>query len=115
MEILFAMPKLGMTMTEGKIILVAGAGGRTGRKRGLYFETETDKTSLEVDSLYSGKLLKIYYEEGSTVPVNETGCIYRRGREEIPELPAPQEPVKQDEKAKRDTCCYGNAQAKTCK
>ena len=95
-----AMPKLGMTMTEGKIIRWLAQEGAQVEKGDYIFETETDKTSLEVDSLYSGKLLKIYYEEGSTVPVNEPVAFIGAEGEEIPELPAPQEPVKQDEKAK---------------
>lgn len=95
-----AMPKLGMTMTEGKIIRWLAQEGAQVEKGDYIFETETDKTSLEVDSLYSGTLLKIYYEEGSTVPVNEPVAFIGAEGEEIPELPAPQEPVKQDEKAK---------------
>ena len=90
-----AMPKLGMTMTEGKIIRWLAQEGAQVEKGDYIFETETDKTSLEVDSLYSGKLLKIYYEEGSTVPVNEPVAFIGAEGEEIPELPAPQEPVKQ--------------------
>lgn len=95
-----AMPKLGMTMTEGKIIRWLAQEGAQVEKGDYIFETETDKTSLEVDSLYSGTLLKIYYEEGSTVLVNEPVAFIGAEGEEIPELPAPQEPVKQDEKAK---------------
>lgn len=95
-----AMPKLGMTMTEGKIIRWLAQEGAQVEKGDYIFETETDKTSLEVDSLYSGTLLKIYYGEGSTVPVNEPVAFIGAEGEEIPERPAPQEPVKQAEKAK---------------
>ncbi len=94
------MPKLGMTMTEGKIIRWLAQEGAQVEKGDYIFETETDKTSLEVDSLYSGTLLKIYYGEGSTVPVNEPVAFIGAEGEEIPERPAPQEPVKQAEKAK---------------
>lgn len=95
-----AMPKLGMTMTEGKIIRWLAQEGAQVEKGDYIFETETDKTSLEVDSLYSGTLLKIYYGEGSTVPVNEPVAFIGAEGEEIPERPAPQEPAKQAEKAK---------------
>ena len=79
------MPKLGMTMTEGKIIRWLAQEGAQVEKGDYIFETETDKTSLEVDSLYSGTLLKIYYGEESTVPVNEPVAFIGAEGEEIPD------------------------------
>lgn len=80
------MPKLGMTMSEGVIIRWLVQEGAAVEKGDYIFETETDKTSLEVDSLYSGKLLKIYFGEGETVPVNEPVAYIGEEGEEIPEV-----------------------------
>jgi dihydrolipoamide dehydrogenase len=85
------MPKLGMTMTDGKIIKWLVNEGEKVEKGDYIFEVETDKTSLEVDSLYSGILLKQYYEAGQDVPCNfEIGYIGEEG-EEIPALPKHEE------------------------
>ncbi|MEF9864146.1 MAG: lipoyl domain-containing protein, partial [Christensenellaceae bacterium] len=64
------MPKLGMTMTDGKIIKWLKNIGDDVEKGDYVFEVETDKTSLEVDALYDGKLLKIFFDEGETAPIN---------------------------------------------
>lgn len=81
------MPKLGMTMTEGTITKWLVSEGERIEKGDYIFETETDKTSLEVDSLYSGVMLKIYYSEGDTIPVNEPLAYIGEVNENIPELP----------------------------
>ncbi|MEG1859538.1 MAG: dihydrolipoyl dehydrogenase [Christensenellaceae bacterium] len=81
------MPKLGMTMTDGKIIKWLKNIGDDVEKGDYVFEVETDKTSLEVDALYDGKLLKIFFDEGETAPINyPVGYIGAEG-EEIPPLP----------------------------
>ncbi len=80
------MPKLGMTMTDGKIIKWLVEEGATVEKGDYIFEVETDKTSLEVDVLYSGKILKIYYGAGETAPVNEPVAFIGEEGEEIPEV-----------------------------
>ena len=80
------MPQLGMTMTEGKIIKRLINEGERVAKGDYIYEVETDKTSLEVDSLYSGILLKQYYEEGEDVPCDlPVGFIGEEG-EDIPEI-----------------------------
>lgn len=81
------MPKLGMTMTTGKIIKWLKNNGEKIEKGDFIFEVETDKTSLEVESLYGGVLLAKYYDEGCDVPCNsEIGYVGAAG-EEIPALP----------------------------
>ncbi len=69
------MPKLGMTMTDGKIVRWLKQEGDVIAKGDYIFEVETDKTTLEVDSLYEGVLLKRYYGEGDTVPC-DTGIAF---------------------------------------
>ena len=84
------MPKLGMTMTEGVIVQWLVVEGAHVEKGDYIFEVETDKTSLEVDSLYEGILLKTYYEAGDTVLVNEPVAFIGAENEEVPPLPEPQ-------------------------
>jgi dihydrolipoamide dehydrogenase len=80
------MPKLGMTMTEGKIVKWLKNEGDVIIKGDDIFEVETDKTTLEVDSLYSGVLLKRYFGEGDTVAC-DTGIAYIGEAEEaVPEV-----------------------------
>lgn len=80
------MPRLGMTMTEGKIVKWLVAEGEKVEKGDYIYEVETDKTTLEVDSLYGGILLKQYYEEGEDVPCDlEVGYIGEAG-EDVPEI-----------------------------
>jgi dihydrolipoamide dehydrogenase len=87
------MPKLGMTMTEGHITRWLVQEGQTIEKGDLLFEVETDKTALEVDSLYAGLIRKIYYQDMTIVPVNAPVAFIGTPEEEIPafELP-PAEP-----------------------
>lgn len=80
------MPKLGMTMTEGQITKWLVPEGATVEKGDYIFEVETDKTALEVDVLYSGTILKIYYGAGETAPVNEPVAFIGEAGEEVPEI-----------------------------
>jgi dihydrolipoamide dehydrogenase len=78
------MPKLGMTMTEGRITRWLIQEGQTIEKGDYLFEVETDKTTLEVDSLYSGLVRKIYFDDMTMVPVNIPVAFIGTPEEEIP-------------------------------
>lgn len=80
------MPKLGMTMTEGHITRWLVHEKQTIEKGDYLFEVETDKTTLEVDSLYAGVLRKIYYADMSVVPVNLPVAFIGSPDEEIPAI-----------------------------
>ena len=82
------MPKLGMTMTEGQITKWLVQEGQQIEKGDFLFEVETDKTTLDVDSLYKGVMRKLYYEELTVVPVNTPVAFIGEENEEIPELAA---------------------------
>ena len=82
------MPKLGMTMTEGQITKWLVQEGQQIEKGDLLFEVETDKTTLDVDSLYKGVIRKLYYEELTVIPVNAPVAFIGEESEEIPELAA---------------------------
>ncbi|MBE6038675.1 MAG: FAD-binding protein [Anaerofustis stercorihominis] len=65
------MPKLDMSMKEGTIVSWLVEEGQKINKGEYAVEVETGKVSIEVDNTaFSGKVLKIYCEEGETVEVN---------------------------------------------
>jgi dihydrolipoamide dehydrogenase len=98
------MPKLGMTMAEGTITKWLVSEGAIIEKGDYIFETETDKTALEVDSLLSGKLIKIYHFEGDTVKVNNPVAYIGDEGEEAPDIPMSAEtPEPPEALAKMDT------------
>ncbi|QYK51499.1 MAG: 2-oxo acid dehydrogenase subunit E2 [Anaerolineales bacterium] len=64
------MPKLGFDMAEGTLIRWAKKEGEKVEKGELLAEIETDKATVEVESQYSGVVLKHLVSEGTPVPVN---------------------------------------------
>jgi len=65
------MPKLDMSMKEGTIVTWLVSVGDNINKGEYAVEVETGKVSIEVDNTaLSGKVLKVYFEEGDTVQVN---------------------------------------------
>ncbi|HVX99290.1 MAG TPA: dihydrolipoamide acetyltransferase family protein [Pseudorhodoplanes sp.] len=63
------MPKVGLTMTEGKIVeWKKGVGDRV-EKGETVFVFETEKVSYDVEAAHSGYLTRIIITEGETVPV----------------------------------------------
>lgn len=69
MATLFEMPKLGMDMEEGTIVKWRKAENEAVKKGETLVEIETDKTTVEVESPCDGVLLKLYYAEGETLPI----------------------------------------------
>ncbi|HEB31862.1 MAG TPA: 2-oxo acid dehydrogenase subunit E2 [Spirochaetes bacterium] len=65
------MPKLGLTMEEGKIIKWHKSEGDSVIKNEPLFEVETEKITSDVESPVSGVLTRIIVPAGSTVPVSE--------------------------------------------
>jgi len=64
------MPKLGFDMAEGTLIRWAISEGAPVEKGELLAEIETDKATVEVESLFTGTVRKHLVREGSIVPVN---------------------------------------------
>lgn len=63
-----AMPKLGMTMAEGRVLAwCVAVGGRVERGRPLV-RIESEKAEVEVDAPVSGVLRHVYVRPGETVP-----------------------------------------------
>jgi dihydrolipoamide dehydrogenase len=63
------MPKAGMAMETGRIIRWMKQPGDTVETGEPLLEIETDKVNMEVESMYSGTLLKTLYNAGDEVPV----------------------------------------------
>lgn len=64
------MPKLGFDMAEGTLVRWVIAEGEGVEKGAVLAEIETDKATVEVESLFSGVVLRHLVAQGSIVPVN---------------------------------------------
>jgi dihydrolipoamide dehydrogenase len=78
------MPKLGMTMTDGKIVKWLKNEGDHIEKGDYIFEVETDKTTLEVDSLYRGILIKKLFHEGDVAACDTQIAYIGEAGENVP-------------------------------
>jgi len=85
MAIFFAMPKLGMNMTEGRIVSWLAEEGQKVKAGEAILEIETDKATNEVEAPQSGILSKILHEEGEDVPCNSILAVILQEGEELPE------------------------------
>jgi pyruvate/2-oxoglutarate dehydrogenase complex dihydrolipoamide acyltransferase (E2) component len=80
---LIKMPKMGATMTEGKLIKWLVKEGDTVEEGDSIFEVETDKLSNEIESYEDGTILKILVSEGETVPCQTPLAIIGETDEDI--------------------------------
>lgn len=64
------MPKLGFDMAEGTLVRWVVAEGEAVAKGGILAEIETDKATVEVESAFSGTVLRHLVPQGTIVPVN---------------------------------------------
>ncbi len=80
------MPKLGMTMESGKIMKWLVKEGDLINKGDPILEVETDKVALEVESLVEGTVLKIYYEVGEIIPINQSIAFIGAPGEAVPNV-----------------------------
>lgn len=70
MATLIVMPKLGLTMTEGRVGRWLKAPGDLVQAGEPILEVETEKLTVEVEAPASGILAHVLAEEGSTLPVS---------------------------------------------
>jgi pyruvate dehydrogenase E2 component (dihydrolipoamide acetyltransferase) len=94
------MPKLGQSEETVKIVRWRKQLGETVAKGDILFEIETDKAVLEVESFYTGTLLKIIAGEGVTVPVQTTVAFIGDPGEPVPEVVLPAVAPKKAEAAR---------------
>lgn len=86
------LPKQGLQMTEGFITRWLLKEGDAVKEGEPLFEMETDKLVITIDATCSGKLLKILYPEGSTVPITTVIAYVGEDGDAIPES-APEVPA----------------------
>lgn len=65
-----AMPKLGFDMAEGVLVRWVAQEGEAIAKGAVLAEIETDKATVEVESVHEGVVLKHLVQQGDVVPVN---------------------------------------------
>jgi len=63
------LPRLGETMEEGTITAWHKRQGDRVNKGEALFSVETDKSTVDVESFWTGELTEICCEAGRTVPV----------------------------------------------
>ncbi len=68
---IIGMPKLGFDMAEGTLIRWVIHEGEQVTKGAVLAEIETDKATVEVQSEYSGVLLRQIVPQGTSVPIND--------------------------------------------
>lgn len=87
-DLFFLMPKLGMDMEEGTIVKWLKAEGDEVKKGEPFAEIETDKSTVEVEALSSGVVLKLYYPEGETLACGKPIAAIGEKGQQAPELTA---------------------------
>jgi pyruvate dehydrogenase E2 component (dihydrolipoamide acetyltransferase) len=96
------LPRLGQGMEAGTIVKWLKSEGETVAKGEPLFEIDTDKVTQEVESDFSGVLLKIALPEGEA-PVGQTiAWIGEQGEETPSDTGAPQSAEKPAEAPKRE-------------
>lgn len=71
MKLKMKMPDLSANEAEMKVIKWLVAPGQTVQRGQSLLEVETDKATVEVESITSGVLVKIYAAEGQVMAVGE--------------------------------------------
>ena len=91
------MPKLGLTMVEGKIVEWKKKEGEPVEKAEIVVVIETEKVTYELEAPASGMLGRIVVPEGETVPIGTVLAYIVQKGETLAELPAQaKEPVKSE-------------------
>lgn len=78
------MPKLSDTMTEGTLAKWSIAEGDTVTGGQSIADVETDKATMEMQSFFDGKVLKLLVQAGEKVPLNAPMAIILEEGEEAP-------------------------------
>ena len=76
------LPRLTETMEEGTLAVWHKKTGDYVNKREHFFDVETDKTTMEVESVDSGYLCEILVAEGNTAPVGAVIAVLAENKEE---------------------------------
>jgi pyruvate dehydrogenase E2 component (dihydrolipoamide acetyltransferase) len=88
-----AMPRLGMTMTEGTVLQWLYKEGDFVEKDEALLEVMTDKVNIEVEAPFSGYLTKILAQEGDILPVGAPLATLVDNKEDLNPLSSKAEDV----------------------
>lgn len=80
---IITMPKLGFDMAEGTLVRWVKKEGEDVEKGELIAEIETDKATVEVESMFAGTMRKHLVSEGAIVPVSEAIAVVGGADEDI--------------------------------
>ncbi len=86
------MPKLSDTMTVGTLVKWLKKEGDAVKAGDMLAEVETDKATMELETFFTGTLIKIYAQPGSQVAIGAPLCAIGKPGEAAPDLgsaPAP--------------------------
>jgi pyruvate dehydrogenase E2 component (dihydrolipoamide acetyltransferase) len=99
-----SMPKLGFDMAEGTLVRWVKKEGDTVEKGDLLAEIETDKATMEIESPYSGVVLKHMVAEGTSVGVSKPIAAVGAAGEKVDDAPsaAPAKEEKKEDSAKAE-------------
>jgi pyruvate dehydrogenase E2 component (dihydrolipoamide acetyltransferase) len=84
------IPQFGTSVDRVTILSWKAGQGDTVKKGDLLCEVETDKSALEIESFFTGTLLKVLAEEGSEVGIGEIIAYIGEPGEKVPDAPAGQ-------------------------
>lgn len=87
------MPKLGFDMAEGVLVHWSKKEGESIKKGEVLAEIETDKATVEVESPYSGVVLRHVVEQSTSVPIGNPIAVIGEAGEKVDDSlkPAPKE------------------------
>jgi pyruvate dehydrogenase E2 component (dihydrolipoamide acetyltransferase) len=88
MSDIIEMPKLSDTMTVGTLVKWLRQEGDAVKAGDMLAEVETDKATMELESFFTGTLLKIYAPDGSQVAIGAPLCAIGKVGEAVPAAPA---------------------------
>src|SRR5450432_1859559 len=77
------MPKLSDTMTVGTLVKWLKKEGDAVKAGDMLAEVETDKATMELESFFSGTLLKIFAQAGSQVEIGAALCAVGKPGEKV--------------------------------
>ncbi len=93
------MPKLSDTMTVGTLVKWLKKEGDAVKAGDMLAEVETDKATMELESFFTGTLIKIFAEAGSQVAIGAALCAIGKPGEAVdaPASAAPSTPRKAED------------------
>lgn len=107
------MPKLGFDMQEGTLVRWVRVEGETVEKGQVLAEIETDKATVEVESVASGIVYKHLVEQGTVVPVGTPIAVIAAPGEQVTDLPGGVKPPAAEKPAVAEVAIVAEAPATT--